>query len=426
MTAPETIYALSSGRPPAAIAIVRISGPAAGATLDRLAALRPAPRRATAVDLHDPQNGELLDRALVLWLPGPKTATGEDLAELHLHGGRAVIDGVLRTLERQPALRSAQTGEFTRRAFENGRIDLNEAEGLADLLVAETQSQRRAALLASGGALSRHIADWQSRLLAISAAMEAVIDYSDEDDVGAVIDTDSDLVLKQIAKEMEAVLARPSVERLRDGVRIVVAGPPNSGKSSLINALSGRDAAIASPRAGTTRDLIEVPLSLGGLPVILVDTAGLRETEDEVEVIGVGRAQGAIASSDLVIWLGDEVFSGGDHALNIQPFADLGRTHPDRISVSSLTGENIDVLIEELKTRAAALLPLEGEVALNRRQRGLFHRIVDHLHGAIDIENPLIVADELRASLRLCDELTGRAGVEDMLDTLFGRFCIGK
>lgn len=426
MSVRETIYALSSGRPPAAIAIVRISGPAAGATLERLAGPRPTPRRATAVDLRDPQSGELLDRALVLWLPGPKTATGEDLVELHLHGGRAVIDGVLRALARQPGLRSAQPGEFTRRAFENGRIDLSEAEGLADLLVAETQSQRRAALLASGGALSRHIAGWQSRLIAISAAKEAVIDYSDEDDVAAVIDTDVDVVLKKIANEMEALLARPSVERLRDGVRVVVAGPPNSGKSSLINALSGRDAAIASPRAGTTRDLIEVPLSLDGVPVILVDTAGLRETEDEVEAIGVGRAQKAIASSDLVIWLGDDAFTGGDHAVAIQPFADLGRTHPERMSVSSFTGENIDVLLDVLKTRAAALLPPEGEVALNRRQQHIVRRIVDHLHGATDLANPLIVADELRASLRLCDELTGRAGVEDMLDALFGRFCIGK
>lgn len=422
----ETIYALSSGRPPAAIAIVRISGPDAGATFDRLAGLRPAPRRATAVDLRDPQSGELLDRALVLWLPGPKTATGEDLSELHLHGGRAVINGVLRALARQPGLRSAQPGEFTRRAFENGRIDLNEAEGLADLLVAETQSQRRAALLASGGALSRHIADWQSRLLAISAATEAVIDYSDEDDVGAVSDTDVDVVLRQIATEMEALLARPSVERLRDGVRVVVAGPPNSGKSSLINALSGRDAAIASPRAGTTRDLIEVPLSLDGVPVILVDTAGLRETQDEVEAIGVGRAQEAIAGADLLIWLGDEDFDGENQALAIQPFADLGRTHPERLSVSSHTGENIAVLIDILKTQSAALLPSEGEVALNRRQQDLVQRIVDHLHGAIDAADPLIVADELRASLRLCDELTGRAGVEDMLDALFGRFCIGK
>lgn len=426
MSARETIFALSSGRPPAAIAVVRVSGPDAGVALDRVAGSRPSPRRATAADLHDPLGGELLDRALVLWLPGPKTATGEDLAELHLHGGRAVIDGVLQALERQAELRPALPGEFTRRAFENGRIDLNEAEGLADLLAAETQSQRRAALLASGGALSRRIADWQSRLLAISAAVEAAIDYSDEDDVGAVVDNDVDVVLSNLAREMRALSEKPPVERLRDGIRIVVAGPPNSGKSSLINALSGRDAAIASPRAGTTRDLIEVPLSLDGVPVILVDTAGLREAEDDVEEIGVQKAKQAAASADLVLWLGDEAYAGANNMLAVQSFADLGRMHPERLSVSSKTGQNIAVLIDTLKTRSAMLMPLEGEVALNRRQGALVRQLSDQIAIAIDVDDPLIVADELRAALRLCDVLTGRAGVEDMLDALFGRFCIGK
>lgn len=425
MTSGDTIFALSSGCPPAAIAVIRISGPGAGAVLDSLAGFRPQPRRATAAELSDPRDGELLDRALVLWLPGPGTATGEHLVELHLHGGSAVIDGVLQALERQPGLRPARPGEYTRRAFDNGRIDLNEAEGLADLLVAETGSQRRAALLASGGAISRRLQEWQTRLLAISATVEAAIDYSDEDDVETLVMTDVHGLLGELAGEMDALMARPPAERLRDGIRIVVAGPPNSGKSSLINALSGRDAAIASPRAGTTRDLIEVPLSLDGVPVVLIDTAGLREAEDEVEGIGIRKAEKALASADIVLWLGDGP-APVDNVIAIHAFADLRRARERVISVSSRTGENIDLLTNTLKTKCRTLLPAEGEVGLNRRQIRLVRDLTDRLEAAQVATDPLILAEELRASLQLCDVMNGRAGVEDMLDALFARFCLGK
>lgn len=427
MTAARTIYALSSGRPPAAIAVVRISGPAAGDASDALTGRRPKPRRATAAELRDPGTGEVLDRALALWLPGPGTATGEDLVELHLHGGRAVVDGVLQCLGRQPALRAAEPGEFTRRAFENGRIDLNEAEGLADLLAAETRSQRRAAILAAGGAVSRRVGDWQARLLDISATIEAEIDYSDEDDVAEYGGgSGANAGLKLLVEEMRTLLAQPPVERLRDGVRVVVAGPPNSGKSSLVNALSGREASIATPIPGTTRDLIEVPLSIGGAPIVLVDTAGLRAAQDAVEAFGVQKAQDALQAADLVLWLGDGDPPRDGRVLEIRSFADLGSLRDERLSVSAVTGENLGRLLELIGREAEALLPTDGEVVLNRRQRDLTAKLLLHVQAADEAREPLIAADELRGALRLCDALTGRAGVEDMLDALFSRFCLGK
>jgi tRNA modification GTPase len=425
LTPPRTIFALSSGRPPAGIAVVRISGPDAGAAGDALIGCRPPERRATATELRDPGSGEVLDRALVLWLPGPGTATGEDLVELHLHGGRAVVDGVLGSLAGVPGLRAAEPGEFTRRAFENGRIDLNEAEGLADLLAAETQSQRRAAMLAAGGAVSRRVADWQARLLALSAQAEARIDYADEDDVSRAGAGNSG-ELTTLAAEMRRLLARPPVERLRDGVRVVLAGPPNSGKSSLLNALSGREAAIATPVPGTTRDVIEVPMSVRGVPLILIDTAGLREADDEIEMFGVRKAQKAIEGADIVLWMGDGTPPPGGAVIAVRSFSDLGTASDGRLSVSARTGENLGQLLEVIVREAEAVLPAPGEVALNRRQRDLIAALVLPIEAADWSGDPLIVADELREALRLCDALTGRAGVEQMLDALFGRFCLGK
>jgi len=406
--------------------VVRISGPGAGAAGDALIGSRPPERRATAAELRDPGSGEVLDRALVLWLPGPGTATGEDLVELHLHGGRAVVDGVLQALAGVPGLRAAEPGEFTRRAFENGRIDLNEAEGLADLLAAETQGQRRAAMLAAGGALSRRVAEWQARLLALSARAEAQIDYADEDDVSPADTEGSVDELAALVAEMRRLLAQPPVERLRDGVRVVLAGPPNSGKSSLLNALSGREASIATPVPGTTRDVIEVPLSVRGVPLILIDTAGLREAEDAIEMFGVRKAHDAMEGADLVLWMGDGPPPTGEAALAVRSFSDLGATADGRLSVSARTGENLDRLLNLIVKEAEAVLPAPGEVALNRRQRDLIATLVLQIEAAGDARDPLIVADELRAALRLCDALTGRAGVEQMLDALFGRFCLGK
>ena len=304
----DTIFALSSGLPPAAIAVIRISGPGAGEALRALAGRLPAARRASLTTLRHPLDGQLLDRALMLWFPGPATATGEDLAELHLHGGRAIVRAVESALGLVQHLRPAQPGEFTRRALANGVIDLAEAEGLGDLLTAETEGQRRAAIAVAGGALSRAVAGWQEQLLMLSARVEALLDFADEDDVGADAVDIAGLQsgIAALHAEWMGWLARPRAERLHDGIRVAIAGPPNAGKSTLINALAGRDAAIVSPMAGTTRDIIEVPLALSGMPFRIADTAGLHEgTGDLVEAEGMARARAWIDCADLLLWLGN-------------------------------------------------------------------------------------------------------------------------
>ena len=420
----DTIFALSSGAPPAAIAVVRISGPRAEAALEQLAGSLPEPRMARLAALqHD---GEVLDNALIVRFPGPGSATGEDVAELHLHGGRSVVAAVLAALGRMEGLRAAEPGEFTRRAFENGRIDLSEAEGLADLLMAETQSQRRAALALAGGALSRQVETWQGRLIEIAAGIEAMLDFSDEGDVGAETATAADS--RALAAEMAAFLARPPVERLRDGVRVVIAGPPNAGKSSLLNVLAGREAAITSEIAGTTRDLVEAPTAIGGAPFLLIDTAGLRESGDEIETIGVERAQASLAAADLVLWLGaPELAPGRGRTILVHAKADIVPADPRAdIAVSARTGEGIDALVDLLVARSRVLLPAEGEVAINARHRAALADAVEWLGEAEAAHDPLIAAEALRQARGALDRVTGRAGVEDMLDALFGRFCIGK
>lgn len=428
--AKDTIYALSSGAPPSAIAIIRISGPGAGAALESLAGALPDPRRASVAKLKDPATAELLDEALVLFFPGPRSATGEDIAELHLHGGRSVVSAVASVLGRIADLRAAEPGEFTRRAFENGRIDLTEAEGLGDLLLSETDSQRRNALALAGGALSRSVAHWQEVLLGLSAQIEAVLDFSDEGDVEGEVSLASSPDLLRMIEEMRSTLSRPSAERLRDGIRVAIAGPPNAGKSSLLNCLVGRKAAITSPVAGTTRDLVEAPIAIGGMPFLFVDTAGLRTSDDEVEAIGVALAREALASADLILWLGNpQDVPDEARAIRIRSKADL---HGDPagtdydLSVSSVTGVGMDKLINLLMERSHALLPHESEVAINARQRAAVADCLDLLIEAKD-SHDLIVASELLRQARVAlDRITGRAGVEEMLDALFGRFCIGK
>jgi len=418
----DTIFALSSGAPPAAIAVVRISGPGADPALRALAGALPRPRAARLATLRD--RGEVLDRAIVIRFPGPASATGEDVAELHLHGGRSVVAAVLAALAAMPGLRSAEPGEFTRRAFENGRIDLAEAEGLADLLAAETQSQRRAALALAGGALSRQVETWQAAILAASARIEAVLDYGDDDDVAIA----SPPHLPPLIDELRAFLRRPPAERLRDGVRVVIAGPPNAGKSSLLNALVGREAAITSAVAGTTRDLVEAPVSLGGVPLLLIDTAGLRESGEAIEALGVERARASLAAADLILWLGDpgECPDRG-RCILVGAKADLGAIHPlADVAISSTTGLGLDSLADLLVKRARGLLPAEGEVAINARHRAALAECAEWLEEAAGSGDLLIVAEALRQALRALDRVTGRAGVEDMLDDLFGRFCLGK
>ena len=307
MTADDTIFALSSGQPPAAIAILRISGPDAGNALTGLTGNLPEARVGTLSKITDMVSCEVLDQALCLWFPGPDSATGEDLAEIHCHGGRAVIRAIEAALEQMDGLRRAEPGEFTRRAFTHGKIDLAEAEGLSDLLFAETELQRKAAMRSAGGALSRRVDEWQQRILQLSAQVEAELDFSDEDDVAPA---QAELVrqaVETLVEEMGGLLARPRAEKLRDGIRVVLGGPPNSGKSTLLNALVEREAAIVSDIAGTTRDVIEVPVALGGIPFLFIDTAGVRESGAEtIEQIGIDRARQQFASADIILWLGDE------------------------------------------------------------------------------------------------------------------------
>ncbi len=429
----DTIFALSSGAPPAAIAVIRVSGPLAGEVLAKLAGKLPAPRRAVSAVLRDPlrsqeEGGGAIDHALVLWLPGPRTATGEDTAELHCHGGRAVIAAMEAALAAMPGLRRAEPGEFTRRAFANGRIDLAEAEGLADLLAAETELQRRSALAMAGGAFSRLVEDWRSRLLTASAGVEAVLDFADEDDV-AVLPADFGRTLGKLREEVAGWLGGPRAETLRDGFRIVIAGPPNAGKSTLFNALVEADAAITTPIPGTTRDVLTRPVAIRGVPFVFADTAGLREeTADAVEAIGVTRARTAAEQADLVLWLGGEG-EGPSQAWEIEAQIDrdghAGKALP-RHRVSSITGQGLDALRSDLVDTALASLPRPGEAALNARQHRLLVEVATALAEAELEADPLLVAENLRQARVAFDALLGRATTEDMLDTLFGRFCIGK
>jgi len=391
-----------------------------------LAGSLPAARRAAVRTLRD-QEGRVLDDALVLRFDGPASATGEDVVELHCHGGRAVVDAVLGALSLIKGMRAAEPGEFTRRAFENGRIDLTEAEGLADLLEAETESQRKAALAMAEGGLRQQVESWQARLLQLSARAEAAIDYAEEDETAV----DASLIreMTELAADLASWLDRPRVEPLKDGVRVVVAGPPNAGKSSLINAIAGQEKAIVTDAPGTTRDQIEVPLSLRGIPILLTDTAGLRETEELVERIGIERARASVGRADVVLWLGDPAdVPNHPRSVMLHPRADLPgreRAPSGALPISSMTGAGLSELLEEVVRLSRSLLPAEDAIALNRRQAAL----IDQARSALTevrIDDIALVADSLRVARNVFDRLTGRAGMEDVLDALFGRFCLGK
>jgi len=423
----DTIYALSSGAPPAAIAIVRISGPDAGQAIETLARLRPEPRRATVCKLRS-DDGSLLDEAVVLWMPGPHSATGEDCAELHCHGGRAVVAAVKQALARLGGLREAEAGEFTRRAFANGRLDLAEAEGLGDLLEAETEIQRASAMAMAGGALSRQAEGWRDGVMQLSALVEAALDFSDEDDAADL----TEAFVQSLAELSDSVrkwLDGPRAERLREGYRIAIGGPPNSGKSTLFNVLTDSEAAITSPIAGTTRDVIERSVAIEAMPFTFVDLAGLRDdSTDEIETIGIGRAREQLAKADAILWLGPEG-EGPMRAIEVEAQVDLA-DHQVKESpafrVSAISGEGIDGLRTALVALARGAMPRPGEVALNARQRRLIAEMASQLDEARTCGDPLLVAECLRRSRVALDRLVGRASTEDMLDGLFGRFCIGK
>lgn len=424
MTTPAmtTIVAVSSGRPPAAIAVVRLSGPAAFAAAAALAGTLPSPREARVRRLTDAA-GVTLDHALVLIFPGPRSATGEDLVEFHCHGGRAVVDAVEAALLAQPSVRRAEAGEFTRRALTNGRIDLAEAQGLADLLSAETERQRVAAIGAVEGRVSRAVRGWMDRIAGLAARVEAMLDFSDEDDVGEENMAAIRRAIDALADDVAAVLAAPPVERLRDGVRVVLAGPPNAGKSTLINLLAQREAAIVTPIAGTTRDRIDVPVMRDGVPFVLSDTAGLTESDDVVERIGVERAAAAVREADILLWLDD--VPPPREAIWLLSKADLRSSdRDDRLPVAQDDDASIERLWERLSTHAASLLPREDQLALDRRQRAACGLALAGLREGAD--DPLIVAEQLRAAARALGTILGLDATEAMLDSLFGTFCIGK
>ena len=431
MTSADTIFALSSGAPPAAIAIMRISGPAAFDILRGLSGRVPSARRASVCSLCSPETQEILDQALVLVFPGPDTATGEDLVELHLHGGRAVVRAVENAIASFSAARRAEAGEFTRRAFASGRMDLNEAEGLADLLAAETEWQRRAAAKMFGGAFSTALEEYRQEVLRLSALTEAELDFSDESDVDAQNNNDITYGCAELQQKISHLLASPPAEKLKDGLRVVLAGPPNSGKSTLLNALVGREAAIVSDIAGTTRDMIEVPVAVEGVALLFTDTAGLRDdSADVIERIGIDLSHSAMQQADILLWLGPEG-EGPSHAnlIEIAAKCDLmvnGEKSAEAMKVSAQTGDGIAELLHIVAARAKTLLPPPDQFAINARQRTYLEDAAIALSACCDSADWLIIAENLRQARLALDALTGRAHTEDLLDNIFGKFCVGK
>jgi tRNA modification GTPase len=479
----DTIFALSSGRGPAAIAVVRISGPRAGDALSALGVKTPEPRKAGLARIRDPQTQEIIDEGLALWFPGPRSETGEDVVELQLHGGRAVIAATLAALGSIEGLRAAEAGEFTRRAFENGKLDLTAVEGLADLVSAETEGQRRQAFRQMKGALGGRAEHWRAQLIQALALVEARIDFSDEADVPEDLVAPALAIARSLRDEIAAALADGGRgERLREGLVVAIAGPPNAGKSTLLNRLARREAAIVSPYAGTTRDVIEVHLDLGGLPVTLLDTAGIRETDDPIELEGVRRARDRAAAADLVLWVIDASEEGGEGPVRIGASGmsqvwvvcnkiDLmdeglrrGESSPSgygrnesllrfnnplenianealtlrtevkgrniNFSISAANGLGFDDLLASLTAYAERFLAgAESALVTRERHRRVLQDTLAALCRAASADLAAredLLAEELRIAARALGRLTGRVDVEDILDVIFRDFCIGK
>jgi tRNA modification GTPase len=434
----QTIFALSSGRLPSAISIVRVSGPQAGPALAALAGKVPVPRMAARVLLRD-ANQQPIDDAVVLWFPGPASATGEDVAEFHVHGGRAVLASLFASLSAFTDLRAAEPGEFTRRAFENGKLDLTEAEALDDLIHADTDRQRRQALRQLKGLLGDKARDWRAQIIEASALIEAGIDFSDEGDVPAELIAPAFAKIRTLLGEIEEVLAaQGQSERLREGLVVAIAGPPNVGKSTLMNQLARREVAIVSPHAGTTRDLIEVQLDLNGYPITVIDTAGIRQTDDPVEQEGVRRARARAAEADLVLWLADapdekSLHKGDTPVWTVRNKIDLGEPKSDAgnfdFQISASRGDGVRELISALVLFTQKYFGAgEGGLIGRERQRKLLQQTAELLRRSIGEtgRGEEFVAEDLRGAAQSLGRLLGRVDVEDVLDAIFRDFCIGK
>ncbi|MCX5513864.1 tRNA uridine-5-carboxymethylaminomethyl(34) synthesis GTPase MnmE [Kaistia algarum] len=433
----ETIFALSSGMPPAGVAVIRASGPGIRFGLETLAGHVPAPRIATLATLRD-RSGGSLDRALILYFAAPGSFTGEDVAELHVHGGRAVVAATLSALASLPGYRPAEAGEFTRRAFANGKADLTEVEGLSDLIAAETEAQRRQAVGVAGGAMRKIAEDWRARLIQARAYLEAELDFSDEDDVPELIGSAADEVAEAVAQEMEGHLrAADFGERVRSGFEVVLLGAPNVGKSSLLNALARRDVAIVTAEAGTTRDMIEVAMDLEGYAVTLVDTAGLRETTGLVESEGVRRARVRGGAADLVLVLSDGEIAAPEDlpstirgVIRVRTKTDLARidSGPNQydVAVSAANGSGLGDLKAAIVTALGLLNPRPAALITRERQRRELGTAVTALRFAVGETAAELKAERLRQAGDAIGRLTGRIDVDEWLDVIFREFCIGK
>jgi tRNA modification GTPase len=433
----DTIFAAASGFGRAAVTVVRISGPGTRTVLEALAGSVPEQaRRMSLRILRDPHTREPLDQALVVWMPGPHSFTGEDQAELQTHGGLAVRAAVLGALARLDGCRPAEAGEFTRRAFLNGRMDLSRVEGLADLIDAETEAQRRQALQQLEGRLGNAVEAWREEALQILALLEAALDFSDEGDVPETLEREASERIGRLRVAMAEVLSRRGGERLREGFVVVLAGAPNAGKSTLLNALAQREVAIVSPVAGTTRDVIEVRCDLGGLPVVVVDTAGLRDSADPVEQEGVARARARAAAADLVLWLvapGETPACGmaAVRGLVVRTKADLGAEADGAdLSVSAQTGAGMAELLDCIAEEARRSLGGGDAVITRERHRAALEAAEYGLRRAGEVLGSggatELAAEEVRLAAQAIGRITGRVDVEDVLDRLFSSFCIGK
>ncbi len=431
----DTIFALGTGAGRAAIAVIRLSGPHVRQTLEQFAGAVPSPRVARFTPLRDPESTEMLDQGLALFFPGPHSATGEDYAEFHIHGGRAVVDGVLMALSRRSGLRMAEPGEFARRGFANGKLDLSQAEALADLIDAQTEAQRRQALRVAGGALQREVERWRAVLIDAMALVEAELDFSDEADVETFDRARLRLLLKPVLQEMHIALEiAPASERMREGFLAMILGPPNAGKSTLLNALARRDLAIVSPTPGTTRDMIEAHLDLDGLPVTFVDTAGLREATEEIERIGVDRVVERVRTADLILWLSpegkasDERLTSKVLTLKVATKMDLAPAPQGWLGVCAKSGEGVDALLRQVGEHAKARLgDGASSVLIRERHRAEIMAAMTGVDSALaegkDLE---FIAEDLRSAARALGRIVGSVDVEDVLGAVFSRFCIGK